>query len=337
MWWSSYTTPVGVALHAATDLPISRTLRIRGTRQNARSDRAHRDRSSAATQDARGRWSLRVEPAISRDSTAGLNGAYSDLCTRVAQGVLCTPVVGWSCRSAPRAVLSGLRRRPVFGRPPQVLFACREARWAGDDSGAAYAGWRRAGIRRDCPTAAPRPTPSRPPIRSLRWAGPRPQTSLAINPGPGPTTCTPSVSGSHLHPAELPRSGSRSFLSKHGWRSNSTNAGTSPAKASSSTKTQRPVGTARLPVGAPSASKGGALEEVHLLVHLAPYIKGANGHEAPGNGAPADRLGYARCPRQAPTLWCCGPGCKIARRYDPEVSTALAGAPTPLIVSKQGR
>jgi hypothetical protein len=52
------------------------------------------------------------------------------------------------------------------------------------------------------------------------------------------------------------------------------------------TKTQRPVGTARLPVGAPSASKGGALEEVHLLVHLAPYIKGANGHEAPGNGAP---------------------------------------------------
>lgn len=91
------------------------------------------------------------------------------------------------------------------------------------------------------PTPALRVT--RAPIRSLRWAGPRPQTSLAINPGPGPTTCTPSVSGSHLHPAGLPRSGSRSFLSKHGWRSISTNAGTSPAKASSSTKTQRPVGS----------------------------------------------------------------------------------------------
>jgi hypothetical protein len=107
------------------------------------------------------------------------------------------------------------------------------------------------------PTPALRVT--RAPIRSLRWAGSRPQTSLAINPGPGPTTCTPSVSGSHIHPAGLPRSGSRSFLSKHGWRSISTNAGTSPAKASSSTKTQRPVGTARLPVGAPSASKVGAL------------------------------------------------------------------------------
>jgi hypothetical protein len=69
MWWSSYTTPVGVALHAATDLPISRTLRIRGTRQNARSDRAHRDRSSAATQDARGQ----VEPARGTGDLARLD------------------------------------------------------------------------------------------------------------------------------------------------------------------------------------------------------------------------------------------------------------------------